>query len=84
MISAFRCSEDEKGLFEVIAYRSMAIDVILFKWLYLISLMVFSNVGSGLKKSASILLFILIYLKLLSNYAGILEISNFDRSLTCI
>ena len=45
MRSSFRCSEDEEGLFEMIADIFMAIEVIFFKLLSLISLMVFSNVG---------------------------------------
>ena len=43
----FRCSEDGKGLFEVISNIFMAIGVIPLKLLYLISLMVISNVGSA-------------------------------------
>ena len=37
----FRCSEDEDGLFEVIADTFMAMEVILFKQLALISLIAF-------------------------------------------
>ena len=43
----FRCSEDEEDLFGVVADTFMSMEVILFKLLALISLMVFSHVGSG-------------------------------------
>ena len=45
--SDFRCSEDEEYLFEVIDDTFMSMGVIIFKLLSLISLVVFSNVGSG-------------------------------------
>ena len=47
MISDFTYSEDKECLFEVIADTFMSMEVILFKLLALISLIVFSNVGSG-------------------------------------
>ena len=40
----FICSEDEAGLLEVIADTFISMEVILFKWLSLISLILFSNV----------------------------------------
>ena len=60
MISYFRCSEYEEGLFEVIDDTFVSMEVIIFKWLALISLMVFSNVGSGSNFDASKLFFIII------------------------
>ena len=67
MRSDFRCSEDKVGLFEIIADRFMEAEVIIFRWLYLISLIIFSNVSSGSNFSTSILLFILICYKFSSN-----------------
>ena len=59
IISNFICSEDEDGLFGVIAYTFMSMEVILFKLLSLISLIVFSNVGSGSNFATSIMMIIL-------------------------
>ena len=52
----------------MIADTFMSMEVILFKLLALISLIVFSNVGSSLNFSASKLLLIHSILKELSNY----------------
>ena len=41
MISVFRCSEDKESLFEVISDKLILMEEILFKWLALISLIVF-------------------------------------------
>ena len=57
-------------------------EVILFKWLYLISLIFFSNVGSGSNFAASIMLFILTYSKFSSKDASILEIC-FSCTMNC-
>ena len=89
MRSAFICSEDDNGLFEVLADRFMVMEVILFKLLSLISLMVISKVGSGSNFSASIMLFILIWSKLSSKDTILLKIffsctRNCDGSLTNI
>ena len=54
-------------MFEVIYDASMSMEVILFKLLDLISLIVFSNVGSGSNFATSILLFILSCSKFASN-----------------
>ena len=59
MISDFRRPEEKGGLFGVISDTFMSTEVILFKLLYLISLIVFSNVGSGSNFAASNLLFII-------------------------
>ena len=74
---------------KVISDISMAMDVIPLKIFYLIYLIVFSNIGSGSKFSASILLFILSCSKFSSKDSRILEICfsctrNFDGSLTDI
>ena len=59
MRSDFRCLEDKEGVFEVIADRFVSMEVILLKLLALISLIVFSNFGSGSNFDTSIMLFIL-------------------------
>ena len=69
---------------DVIADRFMAMEVILFKLLNLISWMVFSNVGYGSNVSSSNLLLILSWSKFLSKDVVILVISNFDGILTGI
>ena len=69
---------------KVIAYRFMVVEVILFRWLYLISLIVFSNVGPGSNFATSILLFILSGSKLSSKDVVILEIRKCDGTLTDI
>ena len=43
----FICSEDEESWFKVIADTLISMEVILFKWWALISLIIFSNIGSG-------------------------------------
>ena len=63
----FICSEDKEGLFEVIDDTSISTEVVLFKWLALISLIVFSNVGPGSNFSTSKLLFIVSCSGFLSN-----------------
>ena len=54
----FRCLEDEYGLFKTISDTFMSMEVMLFKGLALISLILFSNVGAGSDFSASKLLLI--------------------------
>ena len=54
-----RSSEDEERLFEVKADKLMSMEVILLKVLDLISLIVFSKVGSSFCFAASNMLFIL-------------------------
>ena len=54
----FECSEDEEGLFKVISDTFMSMEVILFKLLALVLLIVFSNAGFGSDFSALELLFI--------------------------
>ena len=53
MRSDFICSEDKEGLLKVIADTLMSMEVILFKLLALISLIVFSYVDSGSNIAAS-------------------------------
>ena len=62
--SDFRSSEDKEGLFGAITDTFMLMEVIIFIWSALISLIVFSNIGSGSNDATSILLFVLFY----SNY----------------
>ena len=69
---------------DVIYHIFMIMEVIPFKWLALISLIVFSNVGSGSNFTASKLLFILSWSKLLSKDVVTLVISNFYGSLADI
>ena len=84
MISGFRCSENEEGMFEVIYDASMSMEVILFKLLYLISLIVFSNIGSGSNFAALKLLLIQRGSKFSSKDVVILLMWNWDGSLTDI
>ena len=63
---------------------SVAAEAILFRWLSLISLIVFSNVGSGSIFSASKMFFILSWSKLLSKDVVIVVIGHCDGSLTGI
>ena len=58
MISDFRLSENKEGFFEVIADTFMSIQMMLFELLDFISLIVFSNIFSGLNFSASKMLLI--------------------------
>ena len=67
-ISHYRCSKNEYGLLEVIDDTFMAMELKLFIWLALISLIVFSNVVSGSNVAASKLLFILTGSKFSSKY----------------
>ena len=69
---------------DVIADEFVAAAAIPFIWLFFISLIVFSNVGSGSNFAASKLLFALIWSNFLSKGVVILVISNFDGSLTNI
>ena len=61
------CSGDKEILFEVIADTFISMEVILFKLSALISLIVFSNIGSGSKFDTSIMMFILSCSKLSPN-----------------
>ena len=69
---------------KVIADRFMVVEVILFRWLSLISLIVFSNVGPGSNFATLILLFILSGSKFSSKDVVILEIRNCYGRLTDI
>ena len=68
----------------MIADTFMSMEVILFKLLHLILLIVFSNVGSGSIFSYSKLLFILSGSKLVSKDVVILKIRNCDGRSTDI
>ena len=69
---------------EVIADIFMAEEAILLRWLSLIPLTVYSNVGPGSNFATSMMLFILSRSKLSSKDVVILEISNCDIILTDI
>ena len=69
---------------DVIADGFVAAEAILLRWLFLISIIFFSNVDSGSNFSASKLLFIQSWSKFLSKDVVILLIRNCDGSLTDI
>ena len=69
---------------EVISDTFMAVEAIIFRWLYLISLIDISNVVPGSSFATPILLFVLSRSKFLSKDVVILDTSNFDGSLTHI
>ena len=68
MILDLRGSENKEGVFELIADTFMSTEVMLFKLLALISLIVFSIFGSGSNSSDSNLLLVQRGSKFLSEY----------------